>query len=189
MPIQDYLGGKGRMPTDLDGDVPPLGIEDMEGVVIYVRQGLLPLQVMLTANVPHRRRRAAHENQKQALSDSRPCQVFLRKLVLALSNRTIHNRNALGLGPRAKATAETAGQAHQMRVVQRFVRPGQRPPPQTKATWIMPHAKVGIQHDPVYAIVAAGQQVRIPIAQRVSHVSQLNTPTPGGILASGFLDS
>jgi hypothetical protein len=39
----------------------------------------------------------------------------------------------------------------------------------------MPHPEIGVQHDPVYAIVAAGQQVRIPIAQRVRHVSQLNT--------------
>src|SRR5215471_5655989 len=51
----------------------------------------------------------------------------------------------------------------------------------------MPHAKVSIQHDPVHAIVAAGQQVRIPIAQRLSHVSQLNTYHRWTrILASGF---
>ena len=54
----------------------------------------------------------------------------------------------------------------------------------------MPHPEIRIQHDSIDTVVAATQQVRIPIAQRVRHVSQLNTPRGRvQILASGFLDS
>ena len=143
---------------------------------------------MLAADVPYRGLSTANENQKQALRDLRIRKVFFRKLVLTLPHRTIYNRNAFGLRIGTKTAAETARQAHQMSIVQRFIRSSQRPPPQTKATWIMPHAKVGIQHDPVYAIVAASYQIRISITQRVRHVSQLNTNRRHAlILPSGFL--
>ncbi|HEV3208654.1 MAG TPA: hypothetical protein VGY91_00175, partial [Chthoniobacterales bacterium] len=39
----------------------------------------------------------------------------------------------------------------------------------------MPHPEISIQHDPVHTIVAAGQEFRITITQRVGHVSELNT--------------
>ena len=32
MPVQDHLGGEWRVAADLDGDVAPLGIEDMKRV-------------------------------------------------------------------------------------------------------------------------------------------------------------
>jgi hypothetical protein len=38
------LGGEGRMSADLDGDMAPLGIEDMEGVVVHVGHGLLAFE-------------------------------------------------------------------------------------------------------------------------------------------------
>jgi hypothetical protein len=44
MPVQDHLGGDRRMP---DGDVTPLGIEDMKRVVVHVR--LLGFGVMVGA--------------------------------------------------------------------------------------------------------------------------------------------
>jgi 3-hydroxyisobutyrate dehydrogenase-like beta-hydroxyacid dehydrogenase len=102
-------------------------------------------------------------------------QIFFGNVVLALPDGTIHNRDTVGFGIAADAAAETARQAHQVRVFQRFIRPGQRPPPQAKSARIVPHPVISVQHDPVHAIVATGQQVRIVIAQRARHISQLTT--------------
>jgi transposase len=38
-----------------------------------------------------------------------------------------------------------------------LIRPGQRPPPDTEPTRILSHAEVGVEHDPIDAIVAAAQ--------------------------------
>src|SRR4051812_28205733 len=38
VPVQDDLCSERRMPRHLDRDVPPLGIHDVEGIVIDVRQ-------------------------------------------------------------------------------------------------------------------------------------------------------
>ena len=85
------------MPADLDGDVAPLGIEDMKRVVVDIGHWLLALDVMVGADVPHRRLGAAHQNQKQALRDFRLCQIFLCQFMLALPGRTIDYRNARSL--------------------------------------------------------------------------------------------
>ena len=71
MTVQDYLCGEWRMTADLDRDVAPLGIEDLKRIVIYVGHGLLSLDVMVGSDVPHRRLRAADQDQKQTLRDLR----------------------------------------------------------------------------------------------------------------------
>jgi hypothetical protein len=62
MPVQDHLSGERRMTTDLDGDVPPLGIEDMKRVVVYI--GLLTFQVAVNAHIPYWRLGAAYQNEE-----------------------------------------------------------------------------------------------------------------------------
>src|SRR5512133_399292 len=62
MPVEDHLGGERRMPADLDGDVTPLGIENVKGVVVHIRHRFLSLDVVVGAYVPYRRLGAAHQN-------------------------------------------------------------------------------------------------------------------------------
>src|SRR5271166_1779202 len=69
MTVQDHLGGKRRMPTDLDGDMTPVTVENMKRVVVHV--WLLLLEVVIGPDVPHRRRRATDQNQKQTFRDRR----------------------------------------------------------------------------------------------------------------------
>ena len=71
------------MPANLDRDVAPVGIEDMERVVVDVGHRLLALDVMIHADIPHRRLRAAHQNQRQPSGDLRLRQIFFRDIVLA----------------------------------------------------------------------------------------------------------
>ena len=73
MTVPDHLGGERRRSADLDGVVPPLGIEDMKRVVVHI--GLLASQVMIGAYIPYRCLGTAHQNEKQPLRDLCFCQV------------------------------------------------------------------------------------------------------------------
>ncbi len=157
MTIQDHLHGEGRMSADLDGEMAPVSIEDMERVVIDIGHRHLSLDVVIRADIPHRRLRATDQNHKQAVSDRRLGQIFFRNVVLALPSRTVDHGNVVGFGIAANATAETAGHPHQVGVVERIVRSGKRPPPHPETTGVMPHAEVRVQNDAVDAIVAAAQ--------------------------------
>lgn len=64
MTIQDHLGGERRMPADLDGDVAPVGIENMERVMIDIGHRLLPLDVVVGPDVSYWCLGAAHEDEK-----------------------------------------------------------------------------------------------------------------------------
>src|ERR1700730_8615489 len=65
---------------------------------------LLSFDVVLRADIPHRRLRPTDQDQKQALGD--PClgQIFFRKVVLALPCRTVDHGNVVGFGITANAT-------------------------------------------------------------------------------------
>jgi len=132
MTIEDYLGRERRMAADFNRDVAPLGIEDVEGVVVHIGHRLLGFDVMVGADVPHRRLGTAYQNQKQALRNIGLYQVFFGQLMLALPGWTMDNRNAIGFRISVNATAKVARQAHQVCVVQRLLRSGQGLPPYRK---------------------------------------------------------
>ena len=80
MTVEDYLRWERRMAADFNRDVAPLGIEDVEGVVVHIGHRLLGFDVTVCADVPHRRLGTAYQNQKQALRDIGLCQVFFGQL-------------------------------------------------------------------------------------------------------------
>jgi hypothetical protein len=49
MAVQDHLGGKGRMPADLDGQVAAVAVEDVKRVVVDIWHRLLAFDVVLDA--------------------------------------------------------------------------------------------------------------------------------------------
>src|ERR1700719_539604 len=167
--VQDHLGRKGGMTADLDGEVAPLWIEDMKRVVVDIGHRLLAFDVVFGADIPHRRLRPTDQDQKPALGDRRLGQIFFRKLVLALSCRTVDHGNVVRFRITANATAEPAGQPHQVGVFERLIRSGQRPPPHTEPARIMAHAEIRVQNNAIDAIVAAAQQILIESAQPVRH--------------------
>src|ERR1700730_15954830 len=48
--VQDYLGGEGRMPADLDGQMAPLRVEDVKRIVVDIRHRLFSFDVVLRAD-------------------------------------------------------------------------------------------------------------------------------------------
>ena len=86
----------------------PIRIDKVKRVVVDIRHRFLSLDVVLGADIPHRCLRPSDQDQKQAVRDLRLGQIFFGKIVLALPCRTVDQRNAVGFGVTANATAEAA---------------------------------------------------------------------------------
>ena len=67
--------------------------------------------------------------------------------------------------------ANRPAQPHQVRVIQRPrpMPPCQPPPPDPEPARAMSHRVVRVQHDPVHAIIGAGQQVPVPLSEVIGH--------------------
>lgn len=101
------------MPADLDGDMTPVTVENLERVVVHVR--LLLLQVIIRPDVPHRRLRPPDQDQKQALGNRCLGQIVTGQVMLAFPRCTVDDRNAERLGVASRAPAEPAGRPHYIR--------------------------------------------------------------------------
>ncbi len=97
MTVQHYLGGEGRMSTDLDGDMAPFGIEDMKGVVVHVGHGLFAFEMMGAGDVPYRGLGATSQDEKQPLGDLGLGQIFLCDVVFTFPYGAIDDRNIVRL--------------------------------------------------------------------------------------------
>ncbi len=176
VPIQDDLRAEGRMARHLDGEVPPLRIQDVKGVVLDER--FLGPQVAQHAptrprHLPHGRDRARNQDQKQPLGRRMVGQVLPGYLVLALIPAAVHHRDLVRLSESTHPTAEPAGQAHQVGVVQIVIRPTQASPPAAETACVVAEHVVAVEHDAVHTVVAPRQQVGVLRAQRVTHWSTL----------------
>ena len=101
-------------------------------------------------------------------------QVLLRDQVLAFPRRAVDHRDGVVRGPGPHPPREPPRQAHQVRIVQHRISlgvtaPDQAPPPGPDPARRIPHRVVGIEHNPVHAVIPAGQQARIAGREVISH--------------------
>ncbi|MBU2611791.1 MAG: hypothetical protein KJ606_12730 [Chloroflexi bacterium] len=96
MSIQDDLRAERRMTAHLDGDMSPIGVENVERVVVHIRvlSGKVDYFATLgTLHIPNRRRRTSNQDQKYADETGIFWKIFLGNFVFPLSWRTINQRN------------------------------------------------------------------------------------------------
>jgi hypothetical protein len=110
-------------------------------------------------DLPHRRRRPSHQDQKHAPADVRVLgQILLGDPMLALPGLAIDHRNPVRLRGRAQSAGKPPREPHQMRVVQPLIAvAAPTPPPHPEATGRMPHRVIRVHDDPVRAVIAARQ--------------------------------
>src|SRR5215469_3928980 len=102
------------MSTDLDGDMAPLAIQDVNRVVVHVGHWLFVLQVMISPNLIHGGAGAADQDEKHPLGDLGLGQVLSGKVMLALPDPAVDDGNTVGFGIAADATTETTRHPHQV---------------------------------------------------------------------------
>src|SRR5262245_38441901 len=96
------------MATDLDGDVSPLGVQNVKGVVIDIGHRLLFLDVVIGTDIPHRRLRPPDQDQEQSLRNGGPPEIVLSNLMFTLARCTADNRNVVRLGVATDAPGKAA---------------------------------------------------------------------------------
>jgi len=106
--IQDNLRGKRWMATDLDCDVSPLAVQDMEGEVIDIRVRLFSLDVPAVENFKDRRLRSPDKDQKQAFLNVCLREVLASDLMLVFSRAAAPNGNPVGHCPAAESAMKAS---------------------------------------------------------------------------------
>src|SRR6201984_1850955 len=167
-PFSMICAGKGGWPLILMV-MSPLGVQNVKGIVVDIGHRLLFLDVVIGADIPHRRLGPADQDEKQSLCDGGPGEIVFRDVVLAFPRRTVDKRNVIRLGIAANAPPKTASQPHHMSVVQRGVRSSELPPPQPETACVMSHPEIRVQYDAINAVIAAAQEIVIKSAQPVAH--------------------
>ena len=161
------------MSADLDGDVAPVRIKNMKGVVVDLGHRLFAFQMTGSSDLPNRSLGATHQDEKQSPGDLGLGEIILGNVVFSFPTGAVNDRNTVGFGIAAKTTTETTGQAHQMGVVQGVIGPGQGSPPDMESARRMPHTEVRTQNDPIYAIVAAGEKILVKVTESICHSGTL----------------
>lgn len=160
------------MSADLDGDMAPVGIEDMKGVMVHLRHGQLAFEMLGPGDLPDRGLGATHQDKKQALGDLGLGQIFFCEVVFPFPHGAVDDRNIVRFRMAANAATEATRHPHQMNVVQGLVGASQGLPPDMKSPGRMSPSEISIQNDPIDAIVAAGEKILIEVAQSIRHRSE-----------------
>jgi len=172
MAVQHDLRGKRRMTGHLDRDVPPVGIQDMERVMLnectlgfeianYSLGGFLDL--------PYRGRGTSNQDKKKSTNAWMFSQILSGDLMFAFFTAALYDGNPMCLCIRSQAPCKASSHPHQVCVVQSVISTiMQGSPPRTKSAWRITQRKIAVQYDSVYAIIAAAQQIAIVIAQLIS---------------------
>ena len=131
--VQHHLCPEGRVPAHLDGEVPPVRVQDMKRVMIDVGPGLFGRQLAELAGtshlrIPNQRRSLRHQNQEEAGFHLMSREMCGRDVMLALARRTVHHGDVILFGPSSQTTTESPCHAHQMIVVEIVVGTVQRTP-------------------------------------------------------------
>src|SRR6266545_2465192 len=153
----------------------------MERIVIDVRQllGQMDAATARALDVPHRGHRTADEDHEQPTADGVLGEIVLGDVMLAVSATAVNDWDVVRLGEASHAAAKATSQTHEVRVVKLFIgATHQRPPPHAKPAGGVAQRVVGVQDDPIDAVVRPVQQVGIPRAQLVTHQARLDEPAP-----------
>lgn len=159
------------MAGHLDGEMAPVRVQDVEGVVVDVRfpdLDILDLALGRPPHIPNRRHGSRHQNQKHPMHRGVLAEVLLGDAVLLFLRAAIHDGNAVGLGERSHAATEAPCHSHPVAVVQFFFGAVvHSPPPTAKATGRIAEPEIGIQHDAVHTLVAAVEKLAVVTTQLI----------------------
>ena len=171
--VEDDLRAERRVPGHLDHQVAPGRVHDVEGVVVDVLGLLLQGHdhpARGPPHLPHRRPRPGDQDQEDTRPDAVAGQVLIRDPVLALPGLALDHRDAVRGRPGPHPPGEPARQPHQVRVIQLRIRIAVPPPPPgPEPARAMAQRVIRVQHDPVHAVIRAGQQVPVPSGEVIGH--------------------
>src|SRR5713226_7855664 len=158
VPVQDDLRAERGMAGHLDGDVAPVGVHDVEGLVIHVWQlvGQVDATPARALDIPDRGYRAGDQDHEQPTADGVLGEIVLGDVMLALPAAAVDDGDVVRLGEPSNAAAKAASQTHEVRVVELVLGAAhQSPPPQPKPAGRVAQRVVGVQNNAIDTVVSA----------------------------------
>ena len=129
-------------------------------------------------HLPHRRRGPGHQDHEHPGPHGVGGQVLLGDAVLALAALAVDDRDPRRLGPGPHPTGEPPRHAHQVGVVELLVAVAVQPAPPGPEPARGAERHVGVEHDPVRAVVAAGHEVAVTGTEFVNHTATVGLASP-----------
>ena len=157
MTVEDHLNIKRRMGTEFDGRMPPLRVQDVERIVIDVRDlgRDVPDLLLGAMDVENRHGCPSNDDTKDPsegwiFRDVLFCDFMLLFLFLAF---TVDQGNPLLLGVSMDSAAKATRKLHEMGVVKILVAPSQLAPPRSESPGTLSHNEIGIEHNAIDTII------------------------------------
>ena len=126
-------------------------------------------------HLPHRRRGAGDKNEEHARSHRSGLEIFRGDEVLSFACFGVDDRHVVGPGPSSNPPGEATGQTHEVGVVEPVVVALPAPPPGPEPARGVAQGEVGVEHDPVHAVIGAGEQVAVADGKSVVHDRRVET--------------
>jgi hypothetical protein len=172
MAIEHDLRAERRVAGHLDREMPPLRIEDVEGVMVHersLRREVSDDPAAGPGHLPDRGICATDQDEEQPLDRRILLEVVGRDPMFPVVRRAVADGNVMGLGIRLDAPAESSGQAHEVSSVQVRVGPAMLlPPPGAEAAGGAAHRTIGVQDDAIHAPVRGIEEVGVVAAHVLS---------------------
>ena len=170
--VENDLGIERRMRTEANDQVTPFRIHDVEVIVINIGVRLLGAYVdaALTeaSDLPYRCRRPAIKNAEHSTAVWVGRHILVGHFVLAFPPTALQERNAVLLGVCPHPAGKAAGIAHHHRLVKLLVAAVHLSPPCAEAARRLAQDVIGIQYNPIHAVVLPVEDFPIAFRELVS---------------------
>ena len=161
------------MSAELDRHVSPLGVDDVQGIMIHPGgpSGEIDPAVAEPMHAPHRRRRAGDADAEHAgeLGIDRPMRFDQPVHAFVVSGNGVDDGDAVLEGPRPQPPAEPPRQSHQVIVIEVVVGSEQLAPPRAKPAGRRGQPEIPIADDSVDAVVNPVEQFRVALFKSIVH--------------------
>ena len=172
--VEDDLRGERRMGAETNNHVPPVRVHDVEEIMLDVAIGLgdenMRLPILGVKNIAHGCWSHSRQNAKHAPKPGKFGDERLSGFVLSLPSLTINQGDVFLFRIRANPAAETAGETHEVCVVQLFIAAKNLTPPCPESAAAARHWKVGIEHEAIHAIIGVIKKIRVGFAKFIQEV-------------------
>jgi hypothetical protein len=122
MTVEHNLNIEGGVSTHLDGEVPPLPVNDVKVVMVYVRPWRFSLQVecivFVLLDIPHQPGRLCDKNEKKTGKFRGSRDMLFGNFVFSRTRCAVDDGNALSLSVCMNAATEASRHSFEMSIIQ-----------------------------------------------------------------------
>ena len=168
MTVEHNLNIERGMAAHLDGEMPPLPVNDVKVIMVHIRPWRFPLQVDVVLpflDLPHQSWGFCDEDEEDTGNTGISGKVFFSELMLSDAWGTVDEGNCLLLGTGMDPAAE--GPRHSLKVggIQAGIRTRQFFPPRPQAPSFLSQGEITVDHNTVDTVIHALEERMVVLGE------------------------